>query len=667
MKEGRMAFARAKWIWTEDNTRKNDWVWFARDLVLTRPPKRAVLHIAVETKYNLFLNNKLVVLDGGLNRQSNRADGYFDEVDVAKHLRVGKNRILIKAWYWGNQGRNNIDSGRAGLLVEGRGLDLHSDSSWTASRNPAHYDTGQPLPSNLYGGHNIGFDANRDVLSHANAIEYGGYGAAPWGSLSRRPIPLFRFSGIKRYARIEGCAVGHLPYAMQLTPFLKVKARGGETIDIRTDRYEVNGGPGDERNAYRGHRVEYVCRPGLNEFESLNWMFGEKVIYSIPKTVQIVRLGYRESGYDTRLIGEFTSNDRLADVLVKKSMRTLYCCMRENFMDCPDRERGQWIGDVSVQVPQVPYVLDGSALKLVRKAIDDFIHLRAGDVLRGNVPGACAGELPSQSLNAISELGMIAEYYRITGDRDVLRQCCGPVMRYLRLWKMGEDGLLQSRQGDWRWFDHLYNADEAVNENAWYYSALKFAQVMAGTLPSDLMKRKRSIEVNFDKRFWKGSYYSSSGVVDDRANALAVLSGLAETDKHLAIRNVLVSVHNATPYMENYVLEALCSMGYYQDAFNRMSERYAGLAKNENSTLWEDFHILGTRNHAWSGAPLTILFKHFAGISVEKGRVIVNRSLHVLERVRCVVPSANGFVIVSKRRRGGEVRVSIRRSAKGLT
>ncbi len=85
-----MAFTRAKWIWTEDNTRKNDWVWFARDLVLTRPPKRAVLHIAVETKYNLFLNNKLVVLDGGLNRQSNRADGYFDEVDVAKHLRVGK-------------------------------------------------------------------------------------------------------------------------------------------------------------------------------------------------------------------------------------------------------------------------------------------------------------------------------------------------------------------------------------------------------------------------------------------------------------------------------------------------------------------------------------------------------------------------------------------------
>lgn len=657
--EGKVEYARAKWIWAEDNTRKNDWVWFTRDLVLPRAPKRAVLNIAVETKYNLFINKKLVVLDGGLNRKSNRADGYFDEVDVAKHLKAGKNSILIKAWYWGNQGRNNVDSGRAGLLVEGKGIDLHSDLSWTASRNPAFYETGEPLPSNLYGGHNIGFDANRDVLSHGNAIEYGTYGAAPWGRLSRRPIPLFRFSGIKRYEETEGGTVGHLPYAMQLTPYFKVMARGGEKIDIRTDRYEVNGGPGDERRTYRGHRVEYVCRKGLNEFEGLDWMLGEKVIYSIPKTVKVVRLGYRESGYDTSLLGSFSSNSKLADVLVEKSKRTLYCCMRDNFMDCPDRERGQWIGDVSVQIPQVPYVFDGSALKLVRKAIDDFIFLREGDVLWGNVPGTCAMELPSQSLNAISEMGMIAEYYRITGDRDVLRQCCDPVLRYLRLWTMGEDGLLQGRKGYWRWFDHLYNVDEAVNENAWYYSALKFAQVMAGTLPSDLMKRKRSIEANFNKQFWKGRYYSSSGVVDDRANAMAVLCGLAESDKHRDIRKVLISVYNATPYMENYVLEALCTMGYYQDAFIRMSERYAGLAENENSTLWEDFHILGTRNHAWSGAPLTILFKHFAGISVQKGRVIVNKNLHVLERIRCVVPSAKGRVIVTKRRQGATVLVSV--------
>ena len=35
------------------------------------------------------------------------------------------------------------------------------------------------------------------------------------------------------------------------------------------------------------------------------------------------------------------------------------------------------------------------------------------------------------------------------------------------------------------------------------------------------------------------------------------------------------------------------------------------LIVNENSTLWEDFFQLGTKNHAWSGAPLTIVSKYF--------------------------------------------------------
>ncbi len=71
-------------------------------------------------------------------------------------------------------------------------------------------------------------------------------------------------------------------------------------------------------------------------------------------------------------------------------------------------KRGQWIGDVSVQAPQVLYLLDKNALKLLKKAIFDFIDLRKGDRLVGNVPGDNFIELPAQSLNAISELGMIS-------------------------------------------------------------------------------------------------------------------------------------------------------------------------------------------------------------------------------------------------------------------
>ncbi|MFR1476076.1 MAG: hypothetical protein ACLSB9_10210 [Hydrogeniiclostridium mannosilyticum] len=50
-----------------------------------------------------------------------------------------------------------------------------------------------------------------------------------------------------------------------------------------------------------------------------------------------------------------------------------------------------------------------------------------------------------------------------------------------------------------------------------------------------------------------------------------------------------------------------------------MASRYYNLAVNENSTLWEDFFILGTTNHAWSGAPATIAFRYFLGIDTTDG------------------------------------------------
>lgn len=671
-----MFFEKAKWIWAEENTHKNDWVVFCREINLDDIPDQAYLNIAVDSKYYLIVNDRIVVFDGGLNRSANRGDGYFDRIEIVPHLRKGNNEIQIRAWYWGNEGRNNVDSGAAGLLISCEELPILSDKSWRALRDPAHYETGEPRPAYLYGGHNIGYDANNegdhsDISSWPEAVEYGSYGDTPWGTLCERPIPLFRFSEIQSYPLVENPSTGVLPYAMQFTPYFRVKARGGERIDIRSDRYLVNGGPGDT-NAYRSHRVEYICKEGENSFEGLNWLFGEKVIYSIPESVEVLELGYRESGYDTDFVGSFESDQSIADTLVQKSLRTLYICMRDNFMDCPDRERGQWIGDVSHQVLQVPYVLDQRALMLVRKAIDDFIFLRSGDVLMGNIPGSNSSELPSQSLNAISEYGMIASYFQITRDSDCLRECYEPVLSYLRLFEMGDDGLIQSRKGNWAWHDHLYNIDDRAIENAWYYSALKFALMMAEEigeteLPPDLFMRKASIAENYHKHFWKSEgskgYFSSRNIVDDRANGLAVICGLAEPKQYDEIRKVLLNVQNATPYMEYYILEALCQMGYLQEAYSRMIERYYHMANSENSTLWEDFHTFGTRNHAWSGGPLTILYRYFAGITIHGDVITISKDLPVLEKLNCTIPFDGQLIKVSKTRNGDGTKVKVNNSS----
>lgn len=92
---------------------------------------------------------------------------------------------------------------------------------------------------------------------------------------------------------------------------------------------------------------------------------------------------------------------------------------------------------------------------------------------------------------------------------------------------------------------------------------------------------------------------------------MAVIVELAEKEHTKNIRNVLGSVFNTTTYMEGYVLEVLCLLGYKEDAYKRMMSRYYPLIINHNSTLWEDFFILGIKKSCMEWCSLNNCFKMF--------------------------------------------------------
>ena len=93
-----------------------------------------------------------------------------------------------------------------------------------------------------------------------------------------------------------------------------------------------------------------------------------------------------------------------------------------------------------------------------------------------------------------------------------------------------------------------------------------------------------------------------------------MLAGLANPSHYDDIRLLLMENYQCSSYMEGYVEEALFRMGFGMEAYQRMINRYMPLIQNENSTLWEDFAVLGTKNHAWTGAPLTLYYRYVLGI-----------------------------------------------------
>jgi hypothetical protein len=652
----------------------NQWTCFRKRFHLDEAPGHAVARIAVDSKYWLWINGELVIFEGQLKRGPTPNDSYYDRVDVTKHLRKGSNTIAVLLWYWGKHGFSHKSSGKAGLLFDAEvdGHSVLSDASWKAMVHPAFEHTGEPHPNFRLPESNIRFDAQQDMLNWQHpdfddsawlaAAEYGLPPCAPWNQLIERPIPLWKDFGLKDYVNAaelpkvsDGSTIkAKLPYNAQITPYLKVEGPAGKLIDLRMDNYRGGGPP--------NVRAEYVSGEGLQEYESLGWMNGHEMHYTIPAGFKIHALKYRETGYNTEFTGTFECDDDFLNRYRQKALRTLYVTMRDTYYDCPDRERAQWWGDMVNEMGEAFYALDPRSAHLAKKGILELANWqRDDDTIFSPVPaGNWNRELPMQMLNSVGYFGFWT-YYFYTGDLETLRAVYPAVKRYLSLWQQGADGLVVPRNGGWLWGDWGENKDMKILFNSWYYLALKGQLNMAqavgegGDVPG-IEARMRSIEQNFNQTFWNGKEYRSPGYkgqTDDRGHALAVLSGLAKPEQYDAIRQVFRTQEHSSPYMEKYVGEALYAMRFEDDALARTKKRFREMTDHPYTTLWEDWRIGGsgggTINHAWCGGALTLLSQYGAGVAPVTpgyGTYQVLPQMGPLKHIKTTVPSVKGNIDV---------------------
>ena len=673
---------QAKWIWDKENlTEKNVWICFTKKVSLNNLPASLIANISADSKYWLYVNGENVVFEGSLKR--GRGIAYFDSVDIAPYLKEGENVICALAWYWGSEKNYSYNSsGQGGFIFEavGEGVAILSDSSWNVKKHSAYVNSLFNQPNYRLPEYSIHYDAREELgdwlnasYDHSaweNATEYAVGGEGAYGKLYSRGIPLLKDYGLKDYENSKDY-VNHavkklggekitvnIPYNAQFTPYLKVIAPAGKKIYISTENTAITG----------ALSATYVTKEGEQEFEALGWINGEHVTYKIPRGVTIVALKYRETGYNSNFAGDFKCEDEFMNTLWQKSLRTLYVTMRDNYMDCPDRERAQWWGDATSEMIMTMYSMDSSSYLLYQKGVEAMLsHVDDTNVLQTVVPiSGDYFELPVQQLAGI--IGFLT-YYEYTGDKAFIEKVYNASINYLKLWEMDEDNLVKHREGSWDWPDWGKKADMTAIENAWVYYALTATEKMAEIIgkAEDLpfiAGRKQAIASGY-KALWTDSGYKSNDVKkpDDRANALAVLAGLATPEQYPTILNVLTTTKNASPYMEYYVLEALCAMGKYQEAKERIKDRYEGMVNEDYSTLWEFWDAWqGTKNHAWSGGPLVIMSKHFAGITplgtgYEKVKIAPQYALY--DSLNCTVPSVKGLITLDYEKVDGVYHINV--------
>lgn len=679
---------QAQWIGPDQASRPNMWVCFRKQIDLDRIDQQAVAKIACDSKYWLWINGDLVVFEGQLKRGPTPTTTYYDEVVIGTHLKKGRNTIALLLWYWGKHGFSHNSSGKAGLVFDAQAgtQRIVTDNTWKAIVHPAYGTTEAPHPNYRLSEANVRFDARKDIgpwhqadyddTSWPGATAFGTPPTAPWNTLEKRPVLQWKDSGLIDYVSIteitdnkgNRVVIGKLPYNVHVTPYLKVTAPAGRTIDIRTDNYMGGSAP--------SVRAEYVTTKGMQAFESPGWMNGHDVRYTLGEDVKILSLKYRQTGYNADFVGRFDCDDRALDTLWEKSKRTLYVTMRDNYMDCPDRERAQWWGDMVNELGEAFYVFDyDKGPLLAKKGIYELARWqRADGTVYSPVPagrpddkirndqgnGTWNMELPRQMLASVGWYGFWT-YYWYTGDKQTIVDVYPNVRDYLNVWQLGADGLAVHRTGEWDWTDWGQNKDVAVLENAWLYLALKAGVEMA-TLTGQAAdvpgyrEKMDSIRAHFNQTFWRGDRYHTPGYegeTDDRANAMAVVAGLAEPACYPAIRKVLQTEYHASPYMEKYVLEALYLMDAPDQAVERMKSRWKNQIASELTTLWEGWGLGnegyggGTYNHAWSGGPLTVLSQYGAGVAPTRpgfGQFAVLPQMGPLRKIDTVVPAPGGRI-----------------------
>jgi len=647
---------------------RNVWMKFGKTFTLDSVPEKALARIAADSRYWLTINGKLVVWEGGLKRGPAPNAMYYDEIDLKPFLKAGENRITALVWFWGKDGFSHINSGQPGFMFDAttngeKGLFLKSDATWKAWVEKAYVpETADPQPNFRLPESNVRADSRLMVKSSETekpaAVEVAEPAEKLWGGLYKRPFKGWKFDAaprkfesLKTVENADGTktVIGRLPYNMHESPWLRVNAKAGEEISIQTDGYHV----GDPVNGEPSLRFEYVCKDGEQDFQFPEWFSGNQVEYTMPASVEVLDLGYVESGFPAEFTGTFECSDEFYVRLYKKAARTLYVTMRDTYMDCPDRERALWWGDAVNELGEAFYALDREADQLTKKGIYELMRFQKPDgVIYAPIPaGNWDKELPAQMLATQSTYGL-GTYALYSGDWATVLDVYPRTLRYLAVWDWDADGLVAVRHGGWSWADWGVNIDLRLILNAWYSLALEQA-IQTGEMVRDLKNGKGdaalqelvkknpslvaldaeavlnvlyaqrdSLKQNFNRVFWTGTCYRSpeyKGETDDRSNAMAFLAGFAEPEKYAALREVMKKEEHASPYMEKYVLEALFRMGYDVDALERMKVRYSEMINNDSfTTLWEGWghHGIerGTFNHAWSGGGLTCLAQFSAGI-----------------------------------------------------
>lgn len=332
--------------------------------------------------------------------------------------------------------------------------------------------------------------------------------------------------------------------------------------------------------------------------------------------------------------------DELEDIfrICKNAVR---CGSQEAYLDCPSREKGQYLGDAVITARSQVW-LTGKT-DLLRKCIGDFIRSAQADPgLLAVAPGSLRQEIADFSLLFPS---LPLTDYAFTSDREFLRSCYPAVRGMVE--RFGQyarpDGLLEHVSHAWNLVDWPEQARDGydfsltrpvVGEgchnvvNALWYGALVMKEEMERILRLPVSDRSQGVAEAFRRVFYRRSQRlfadsEASSHCSVHANGYAACFGLlgpSEADAYEAL--LMEPGRHAGPFPAYFALRGLSRLGRYDTLYRLMIRQDAygwrNMLREGASACFEAWGKDQKWNtslcHPWASGFIPLLIEELAGI-----------------------------------------------------
>lgn len=612
--------------------------------------ERVILRLTADDHYQLYVNGTFL---GQGPAPAYPKHYYYNEFDLTDMLIPGKNVIAVHLYYQGliNRVWNSGDN-RFGVAA-----DLHICKREGIKEVPVHW---KYQKSSAWSGETIGYETQflEDFDSRLweeewNQIKYRDDSwewmvPAKWADyhLSLQPAKVLSIYE-KKPEQIHKTGSNHwqIDLGQEIVGNLFLKAAGdaGSKMQILCgEELTETGAVRYEMRCNCKYREIWTLKDGISSYEPYDYkgfryveLIGEEGVELLECKVQVQHYPLDEA------LCTLDAGQEKIERIFKLCKNTIRYGVQEGYLDCPTREKGQYLGDALI-ASRAQVWLTGST-ELLRKCIAQFAETTSiCPGMMAVAPGSLMQEIADFSL-LWPEL--LLQDYLFTGESAYLRQyypAARNILIYFSKYER-EDGLLEQVSEKWNLVDWPENLRDGYDFelsrpvvaagchnviNALYIGAMKtlsqIEHILGMPVTYDWEARKKIYQKNFfreERGLFADSERSMHCALHSNVYPLyfdLVPEGSAgHVAKYLEKKGLACGV-----MLSYFLLKGLARAGRYDAVYellvNEGEHGWMNMLREGATTCFEAWGKEQKWNtslcHPWACAPISIFIEEIAGI-----------------------------------------------------